>query len=67
MTTRGFGEAEMRQVGRWIAEVVHEPDDVALLAAHQACRERPVRTISVARRNSPQPNHLTEPSGWRTG
>jgi glycine hydroxymethyltransferase len=32
MTTRGFGEAEMRQVGRWIAEVVHEPDDVALLA-----------------------------------
>ena len=27
MTTRGFGESEMKQVGRWIAEVVHAPDD----------------------------------------
>ena len=27
MTTRGFGKSEMKQIGRWIAEVVHSPDD----------------------------------------
>lgn len=32
MTTRGFGVAEMRQVGSWIGEVVRAPDDDALLA-----------------------------------
>ena len=32
MTTRGFGVAEMRQVGRWIGEVVRSPEDEELLA-----------------------------------
>ena len=32
MTTRGFGESEMTQVGRWIGEIVRHPDDEALLA-----------------------------------
>jgi glycine hydroxymethyltransferase len=29
MTTRGFRVEEMRQVGRWIADVLHAPDDAA--------------------------------------
>jgi glycine hydroxymethyltransferase len=32
MTTRGFGVDEMRQVGRWIGEVVRSPEDEELLA-----------------------------------
>jgi glycine hydroxymethyltransferase len=32
ITTRGFGPDELRQVGRWIAEVVHAPDDEATIA-----------------------------------
>lgn len=31
MTTRGFTETEMRHVGRWISDVVHSPDDNALI------------------------------------
>jgi glycine hydroxymethyltransferase len=30
VTSRGFGAAEMGQIARWIAQVVHAPDDVAL-------------------------------------
>lgn len=32
MTTRGFGAEEMRQVGRWIGEIVRSPEDEELLA-----------------------------------
>lgn len=32
MTTRGFGVAEMRQVGNWIGDVVRSPEDEELLA-----------------------------------
>jgi glycine hydroxymethyltransferase len=32
MTTRGLGEVEMRTIGRWIAEIVHAPDDARLIA-----------------------------------
>ena len=31
MTTRGFTEIEMRQVGKWISEVVHAADNVPLI------------------------------------
>jgi glycine hydroxymethyltransferase len=33
ITTRGFGPTELRLVGRWIAEVVHEPDNPALIGS----------------------------------
>lgn len=33
MTTRGFGVAEMRQVGKWIGDVVRSPEDEELLAS----------------------------------
>ncbi|MDQ3547969.1 MAG: serine hydroxymethyltransferase [Chloroflexota bacterium] len=36
MTTRGFGVNEMRQVGKWIGEVVHSPEDEELLARIRA-------------------------------
>src|SRR5205085_1732616 len=32
LTTRGMKEAEMRQIGRWIAEVLHQRTDSAVLA-----------------------------------
>ncbi len=32
LTTRGMKESEMRQVGRWISEVLHHRDDAAVLA-----------------------------------
>jgi glycine hydroxymethyltransferase len=32
MTTRGMKEAEMRQIGRWIAEVLQHRTDAAVLA-----------------------------------
>ena len=32
VTTRGFGEEEMRTIGRWIAELVHAPDDEQLIS-----------------------------------
>ena len=31
VTTRGFGTDKMRRIGHWIAQVVHEPDNEALL------------------------------------
>jgi glycine hydroxymethyltransferase len=36
ITTRGFGPDELRQIGRWIAEVVHTPDDQATIARVRA-------------------------------
>ena len=33
VTTRGFGEAEMREVGTWIAEVLQHPADERVLAS----------------------------------
>jgi glycine hydroxymethyltransferase len=30
LTTRGMGEAELRQVAKWIAEVLGAPDDSAV-------------------------------------
>src|SRR5438094_10227917 len=32
LTTRGMGETEMRQVGRWISDVLHHRSDSAVLA-----------------------------------
>lgn len=32
VTTRGFGEQEMKTIGRWIAEIVHSPGDESLIA-----------------------------------
>jgi glycine hydroxymethyltransferase len=29
LTTRGFGEAEMKQIGGWIAKILEAPDDKA--------------------------------------
>jgi glycine hydroxymethyltransferase len=31
MTTRGFKEAEMKQVAKWIGEVLRAPEDAAVL------------------------------------
>jgi glycine hydroxymethyltransferase len=31
VTTRGFDRQEMRQIGRWIAELVHDPDNRQLI------------------------------------
>jgi glycine hydroxymethyltransferase len=31
VTTRGFGVAEMRAIGAWIAEVLRDPDDTATI------------------------------------
>ena len=31
VTTRGFGTTEMRQIGRWVAELVHDPDNAQLI------------------------------------
>lgn len=31
VTTRGFGTAELRQIGRWVAELVHDPDNEQLI------------------------------------
>ena len=31
VTTRGFGPQEMRQIGRWIADLVHDPDNAQLI------------------------------------
>jgi glycine hydroxymethyltransferase len=31
VTTRGFGTAEMNQIGRWIADLVHDPDNEELI------------------------------------
>ncbi len=39
VTTRGFGVEEMRTIGRWIAEVVHSPDDADLIARTRAQAE----------------------------
>ena len=36
ITTRGFGVDEMRQIGRWISDVLHAPDDAALRARVRA-------------------------------
>ena len=33
LTTRGMGQAEMRQIGAWIAEVLRAPEDAAVGAA----------------------------------
>ena len=47
LTTRGMKDAEMRTVGRWIAEALEAPDDAAKLAAirervRELCRSFPV-------------------------
>lgn len=47
VTTRGFGEAEVRQVGEWIVEVLKNSKDVAVLAnvkeqVLELCRRFPV-------------------------
>jgi glycine hydroxymethyltransferase len=39
VTTRGFGESEMRTIGRWIAELIHTPDDEALINRTRASAE----------------------------
>ncbi len=31
VTTRGFGVAEMQQIGRWIADIAHDPDNEDLI------------------------------------
>lgn len=31
VTTRGFGTTEMKQIGRWVAELVHDPDNEQLI------------------------------------
>lgn len=33
VTTRGFGTSEMKTIGRWIAEIIHSPDDNNLIAS----------------------------------
>ena len=47
MTTRGFGEAESRQVATWISDVLDDMDDEVLLArvrqeVHTLCAQFPV-------------------------
>ena len=47
LTTRGFREAEVRQVARWMCEVLESIDDDARLArirdaVHELCRQFPV-------------------------
>ncbi len=47
LTTRGMGEAEMRQVGRWICDVLDRPTDDDLLArvrgsVRELCEQFPV-------------------------
>src|SRR3989442_5542687 len=32
LTTRGMKESEMRQVGRWISEALHNPTDAVVLS-----------------------------------
>jgi len=32
VSTRGFGVDDMKQIGQWIADIVHNPDDDALIA-----------------------------------
>lgn len=49
VTTRGFGPQEMHQVGGWIAEVLRQPDDAALLRrvrrqALALCNAHPIPT-----------------------
>jgi glycine hydroxymethyltransferase len=51
ITTRGFGADELREVGRWIAEVVHAPDDEATIArvraqARELCAAHPLPGVS---------------------
>jgi glycine hydroxymethyltransferase len=51
ITTRGFGVDELRQIGRWIAEVVHAPDDEATIARVRAqtrelCAAHPLPGVS---------------------
>jgi glycine hydroxymethyltransferase len=51
ITTRGFGADELRQIGRWIAEVVHAPDDEATIARVRAqtrelCAAHPLPGVS---------------------
>lgn len=31
VSTRGMGKSEMRRIGRWIADIIHSPDDEALI------------------------------------
>ena len=47
LTTRGMGEAEMKQVGRWICDVLDRPTDDDLLArvrgsVRELCEQFPV-------------------------
>ena len=47
VTTRGFGEAEVRQLSGWIADVLEDPADEAMIARTRAavlelCRRYPV-------------------------
>jgi glycine hydroxymethyltransferase len=37
VTTRGFGVSEMAQIGRWIADLVHDPDNEQLI--ERTCHE----------------------------
>jgi glycine hydroxymethyltransferase len=51
ITTRGFGPNELRQIGRWIAEVVHAPDDEATITRVRAqtrelCAAHPLPGVS---------------------
>lgn len=51
MTTRGFGESEMRLVARWISEVLRAPDDTRLIertrsAVADLCAQFPLPGVS---------------------
>jgi glycine hydroxymethyltransferase len=47
VTTRGMREDEMRQIGRWMAQVLNAPDDAAVQArvrgeVHELCKSFPI-------------------------
>jgi len=55
LTTRGMREAELRQVGTWIADVLEAPNDEATIqrvarAAHELCQAFPIYRETVADR-----------------
>lgn len=60
VTTRGFGRGEMQRVGAFIAEVIHNHEDEALLArvreqVKDLCSSFPVPGIDPARLAVPSP------------
>ena len=64
LTTRGMKEAEMRQVGRWIAEALLQRDGCGRAGENTQGRARPLRSVPAIRRAQGQSTSRSASLSW---